>query len=310
MKRFLQMMSLVIISLTVFLSILIVMGSQKPFVTVSLLETQTYVHISNLDTFDVHLLASEDHPIYFDASLIISASISSEKSTHFFPVEIESIEQIRKVDFDYETFYDMRFKVKPIMESEDYTIMYDNAQLTITYVNQEELIIPLGSFSYHYPSQTESKLYIYRQHVIHDTLEDIPTAVGMVLGIENRYQSDIRILSMSLNAPLVDVNIPFIRRHVGDKAPFNSLESWLGYPYDLYQSEGIPKSISLEKNEETLFVIPFKYDYDALPLFHFPLIIVYEVDNTEKVAVINDFLYINTDRFLNKTSYHIRTTHD
>ncbi len=311
MKRFLSVVAIVLISLSLVLSILLLLGSEKPFETIVFLETHSYTQLSENETFELLVLASENHPMYFEPKYIIHAQIEPPSLETFFPVKIVSIESSHRVTLNHQAYTMMRLQLQPVLLTENYAVNIENAQLRIEYLNHETLILELGEFNYYYPRLENSQLFIHRQHVIHETMQSVPSSVGLVLGIENRYQAPITITSIDINSCHIRVNMPFIKYQETLLERFDSLEHWLNYPYDLYRSKSsLVRTITLQANEDVLLVIPFKYNEFSHPLFRFPIIIHYELANQQKATVMNDFLYINTDRFIDNSEHLKRQTHD
>ena len=311
MKRFLVITSSVMISLSLVLSLLMFFGSDEPFETKAFLETHSYLQMADGETFNVYLLASEDHPMYFETEYIINALITSNDQERFFPIEVKTIETLNQVEIAAKTYYQIRLTLQPIIVTENYSAKFRDAFLEINYLNEKSLSIPIGDFHYYYPENKPSQLFIHRQHVIHETISSIPTSVGLVLGIHNRYHDSIEIIDVHLNTDRITINLGYAKQQDAMLEHFNNLQEWLNYPYDIYRTDNqFNRSLTIDQNEDILLVLPFSYERASYPLFRFPIVIIYQVDNELKEAVIDDFMYINTSRFLFDNPYLSRQIHD
>lgn len=240
--------------------------------------------------------------------------IEDKNKENLIKLKLSNIINKNIVSLNNNTFYQYQFIFNIDIKTESfYEVLLSDAYLNINYLENDNIRIKIGSFSYYKIPHTNDEnnfLSLSRVRAIVNEIDNIKTIVALDLGIKNNTNHDIEIieirpLDVSLQASYGDV----INTEGLSYYPSDDLKSILGYEYSFsFNNDAQALSIELAKGCNLYYLFPLKYKF-SYAINDVGFIIKYELDGQIYNFYFDDFIYFSNTNYnndeINKLQYYI-----
>lgn len=270
---------------------------------VSVNETHTYT-VREESVFAFEFLANRDDTHHFLKEAIHGAGVVGSCNEKRYPLSLLSIEKNMR-PFGEELYHHYRLAFAPKIAGGIEKLAFSNASLQLVYGRFPNLTLPIGEFNVTYEENLGDALTLQAVRSVPGDEGFGLSAFGVFLTLENTASRDVVVTEISLNAQKVvpDLASSLFKEDPGHPDDFDALFS----EYERFNRPSDGEAIFPASSTKTLFV-PFSYLETTL-LHRYPLVIDYRLDNQKGRLMLNDFLFINTNRFASENEeafVHVR----
>jgi len=286
--------------LLIVLSLLLFIRNDPTIKVITSPKVYSIMKSSNNEGFNITILTNEINSYYFNEEYISNISLSSENDE----IISLSLDAISKSNENYiynnEKYYYLSFKVNLEFSSDDYLILFDKAYLNVNYRNTKNIKLYIGEFNYLFFEEENNDISLNNLLSTHGLINGIDSSTGLFLNLGNLTNNNITINKIEIGSNSVSANNHYLNNIFIIPDYDSSVEDVLNledYNFNDNTLNDISKNILFLKNNEIMLYVPFSYNGDIPYLYRFYVEVHYTIDSEEKLFVIDDFPYINTNVF-------------
>lgn len=296
---------LIIAYIVIALALFIFFGRQKDNEIFMMSIEKDYARLlTDNETIDIPLYISQESTFFTDEANIIDSRIISE--TDEIKIKIKDIKnKNQRVSYEEKQYflYYLECDFSEVY-SENLKLSIINAQLKLTYENEEVLLLDLGDVMLMFKNLEQvSHIDFNRLYSLHDQ----DTMVGIYIEIINKTNQSIKIHDVEILNENAKINLN------GAKISYEA-------PNYLVSTNEILKDHQLVVDEfeandtfnfthDTSIILPIQYLNEIQHLNRFPLIIHYEYNNLMYTYIIDDYLFYNHISDLYNDYYEVQHYH-
>lgn len=185
------------------------------------------------------------------------------------------------------------------IEADGLAFSFRDAVLEITYANGEILATDIGNLDLRFdPVENPGHLDLVRMYALTETAPGGPVLTAVVLGLEKRVDSPVRVKGISLGFSHAAADVASVLCVAEPVDREVSLPALLGNPdWRTVRDELPAETGDLLVTNGDLWVIPVVHLGVPRALSRFPLLITYEYRGDVYVHVVDDFLFYTPGMF-------------
>lgn len=279
-----------------------------PFEIITVKQCHTYVYTHALETFSIPFLIHDPRSPYTVHEAIHNPAIISEDGRMRMPLELVDIQSTGQLQYDSRTMHSYHYIFRPVFHSDNFSLNIADAQLVFDLENGDSASLNIGAFNYLFVPEEPDWLQLSARYNVHIKIEEIPTASGMVLHIENTRSHPIELSDMSVNCDAIAVDMSELVVYDGavsahlEHAQFETDLTRLFMPRSTQET-----AIVIEAGASKQFFVPFRYVDDTWLLDRYPVVFTLIGEGVRHQQVVDDFQFIRTKWFAAvHPSAHIR----
>jgi hypothetical protein len=254
----------------------------------------SYKYTDSRDTIDVEVVATRNDHYYTDFDSVKEVSIQALDT--ILPVELKSISLLDSSLEQDENYYLFVFRMSLNIVLEDDTISMEDANLHITYVNDESVKLEIGELHYVF-DDNRHPLEMYHLEATYDP-DNHQLISGIEIELHNSSNQSLSIQAFDIVSDGVSLNNTYSRL-VDSVDQFASVRDIIGTEYSPYYIDDKPRSYVMYKDQTTRFFIPISIEDDSLIVERFVVSVDYVLDGVEDTIYLDDFRFVNTSTLLN-----------
>jgi len=253
-------------------------------------------HSDDLETIEIEILTNQTDHFYFDKDYINNLSIENEEYT--FPVTLlDVISKNETIIFEDNPYQSVTLKLRTELFSTDLLVQIEQANLSITYLNGENISLFIGEFNYLFKGEVRTELALQELSATYEEVDGVQTVGGVNLSLRNRSEQLLEIVDIELVASGVVTNLGMMQKR--EACLYNMTVSDCLY-IDAYSFHIEPVDTILHEtvlsNHTWNGYIPLSYvDYPYID--EFAIIITYKMNGTLYQFVLDDFPFMRTANF-------------
>ena len=281
---------------------LVLLGQNRqakgPFEIITVKQCHTYVHTHALETFSIPYLINDARSPYTVTEAIHNPAIQSEDGSMRMPLELVDIQSTGQVAYDTRTMNSYHYVFRPVFHSNDFSLNIPDAQLVFDLENGDQASLKIGEFNYLFVPEEPDWLQLSARYNVHVKIEDIPTASGMVLQVENTRSHPIELSDITLNCDAITVDMSQLVVYEGDVSAHLEHTQFESDVDQLFMPRSVQETaIIIEVGESKQFFVPFRYVDDTWLLDRYPVVLTLIGEGIRHKQVVDDFQFIRTQWF-------------
>lgn len=310
MKKRILILGLVFVVLFIVICFVIINIKQnsKAFKVLSIQKTYNYVNTyDEIGELDIDLYINNKNAFILERKSAGNCYLKSENES----LEIKLLNIIDKdesIKFNGESYYLYKFKFNiPLKTDSDIEFSFLNANLEMNYP-EEVIELNIGSFYYlkvKSIGDSQNKLLLPKIRPIVNSINNNKTLVGLNIAFENLKDDEITITNVKLltaNSVLSSEEYLEIEE---DYSSSESINTILGYNYDLEYLE--ESNITFKVDDSKEFIFPVKYKNNYI-IDKAGILIEYKVNGNLYRYYINEFLFFSATKFnINESNYKVNS---
>lgn len=251
-----------------------------------------YSHINDdTNPLAVQVNCSRNDTMYFNKKLVKNCTFIDYENYDSFVVELVDIsKQSKNLSHKNENYYSYRLLFKFPFSSND-IIVLNNFYLNIEYINDEKIVLPMGSLALATNSYSGTDIIISSMQGIVNRNNENDTLVGIVLR-PTSLTKNIQIIDIKAISSVVEVNLDEVEE-INNKTIINNelMEEILGKEYDIYNYIPSTKLNSpIEINSQ--YILPLMYKKSQI-ITTIGLVIKYLNNDVEFEQIVYPFKFFS-----------------
>jgi|LGVE01.1.fsa_nt_gb hypothetical protein len=286
-----------VIILVITLSILLYVKDEEELVIISSDSIYSIYHSDVYESFTIEILTNQPQNYYFDNNYLSSASLKNDNQD--LSIDITKITHSdNSIYYQEDEFYNLYLTAELSISSDDLLISMDNVFLHLNYMNGEEIVISIGEFNYLFYDSFSSDISLNNLSATHQEVNEINTISGINLELGNLSDSNILITNIGIVSNNVSFNLgySFIRDECFHTSTVDTCLNVNDYQFN-QESNILETNFILRKNNVINLYLPLTYLNNSKFIYRFSIVVTYEINNTEKTFIIDDFPYMKTSLF-------------
>ncbi len=291
-----------IISCSIVFSILL-FNKYKSFSILSIKKEYNLVVEDENDTLSIPLYLEKTNSFISSLKEVSSVSISNDE--YIFKGKLKDISKEDYVIYNDSKYYEYDYVISFLSyDSFGEPIFIENAKFNILYNNSEKLSFDIGNMCIFFNSDLyDPVLTITDLSTVCNVIDNIDTIVGINITIRSN-ASNLKINNIKIKNKFYDLDNSLAINTTLERR-YNLLNLYTDYSYvsTSIDSKGIDKV--LPGGESLEIFIPIRYIGSIKNLESFPIYISYTRDGIDGEYIMNDFLFMNRNKFYSRDGINI-----